>query len=528
MENIPQPTYEIFVRNRNFEIETVINNYSSLEFRQVYNGVGGWILEMQSTTQAAIIMKRLFLAIGQNEIPSVGGYVGIIVTRDGKIVFSGIIQGFEQTGEYMGEEDQENITFFGLCDNALLSMRILMVPLINSNPQEFISPSNQNWGVWRYPSRDENPRVVSSVLYTMMADNISFNAPNDRNIRFLYIKKPLTIGPVTVVRGRYQNLLQKCQEISYFLGDPEFQAAVPSYRGIQFRTMQLDKPRYVISAPLDSPNLNMPVAKGTPNSQEKRVMTDIFYPRDKRNTVVFSKGFKNLGSFRYKFTAPQTTHVVLGGQNNPSSLSNPNHTPNPISLGDGDPRTRWLAHSAADSGRLNNLVARFGLWESFLDKRDITYGQPDPANPLDNSDPYPLIEPRYTSPPLPPLTPGQIQYNTRARAAYDEMIAEFTQAMQTEMVEKRELLEVEIEAINIKPTIWSVDYQVGDVVTVVIPEEERGPFAAKVKEVTVTLTQDRGEVVKAVIGTETQPNGRDIFSKIIRVNNKANFLEELR
>jgi hypothetical protein len=217
---------------------------------------------------------------------------------------------------------------------------------------------------------------------------------------------------------------------------------------------------------------------------------------------------------------------VLGGQNNPSELANPNHTPNPITLGDGDPRTRWLAHAGADSRRFNNLVARFGLWESFLDKRDITYGQPDPANPLDNSDPYPLINPRYVPPP--PLTAGQIQYNTRSRAAYDEMLAEFTQAMQTEMIEKRELLEVEIEAININPTIWSVDYNIGDVVTVVIPGEEEHPFAAKVKEVTVTLTKEQGEVVNAVIGTETQPNGRDIFSKLVRVNKKANFLEELR
>lgn len=524
MENIQQPNYEIFIRDRNFDVAGVITKYSRLEFRMVYNGIGGWILEMDSATEAARIMKQLFLAQDQNDVPSVGGYVGIIVTRNGKIVFSGATRGFEQTGEYTGQEDQENITFFGMDDNGLLSMRVLMVPVFQSDPAEFISPSNQNWDVWRYPSTDALPRRVSSVLYTMMADNISFNAPTSRNIPFLYIKKPPVLGPITVVRGRYQNLLEKCQEISYYLGDPAYQEANPFYRGVQFKTLQLDKPIYVISRPRDNPNINKPVPPGTPNSQIKKVETDIFYPNDKRNSVVFSKGFKNLGSFRYKFTAPQSTHVVLGGQNNAATLSNPNHTPNPITLNDGDPRTRWFAHTGANTRRLNNLTSRFGLWETFLDKRDIQYGQA-PQSPAGTPAPD-IVQDPYPRMPDDPYNPQPV--SAKAIQNYNDMLAEMTQAMQTELIEKRELLEVEIEAINIHPTIWSLDYNVGDIVTVVIPGEERTPFAAKVKEVTVTLTKENAEVVKATIGTETQPNGRDIFSKIVRVNKKANFLEELR
>jgi hypothetical protein len=137
MENIPQPNYEIFIRNRNFDIEGVVTRYSKLEFRIVYNGIGGWMLEMESNTAAAKTMKKLFR-------DEVGAYTGIIVTRDSKIVYSGITRGFEQTGEYMDQADQENITFFGIEDNGLLSMRLIMVPRIGSNPQEFISPSNQN------------------------------------------------------------------------------------------------------------------------------------------------------------------------------------------------------------------------------------------------------------------------------------------------------------------------------------------------------------------------------------------------
>jgi hypothetical protein len=525
MENIPQPNYEIFIRNRNFDIEGVVTRYSKLEFRIVYNGIGGWMLEMESNTAAAKTMKKLFR-------DEVGAYTGIIVTRDSKIVYSGITRGFEQTGEYMDQADQENITFFGIEDNGLLSMRLIMVPRIGSNPQEFISPSNQNWGVWRYPDTDDEPRHLSSVIYTTVADNISFSAPVSRQIPLLYIKKPDSFGPVTVMRGRYQNLLEKCQEISYFPGDQAYQTATPYYTGMQFRTIQLPKPIYVYNenAPEDiintpvPPNLLPPFTPAPPaNTQIKKVYFALIRPLDKTQSVVFSKGIKNLGSFRYKLTAPQATHIVLGGQNNTSTLNNPNHTPNPITLQDGDPRTRWFAHTAANSGKFD-LVSQYGLWESFLDKRDIQYGQA-PQSPAGTPAPEVVQDP-YPRLPDDPYNPEPVA--AKAIQNYNDMRAEMTQAMQTELIEKRELLEIEITTVNIKPTIWSIDYNVGDIVTVVIPGEENKPIYAKVREVTVTLTQDRGEVVNIVVGTETQPNGRDIFSKIVRVNKKANSLEELR
>lgn len=523
MENIHQPNYEIFIRNRNFDIEGVVTRYSRLEFRIVYNGVGSWILEMQSNTSAAQTMKRLFR-------DQVGAYVGIIVTRDSKIVYSGITRGFEQTGEYMNEADQENISFFGVDDNGLLSMRILMVPEIGTS--NFISPSNQNWGVWRYPSTDSLPRHLSSVIYTTVADNISFTAPASRQIPFLYIKKPPSFGPVTVVRCRYQNLLEKCQELSYFPGDEAYQKATPYYTGMQFRTIQLPKPIYVYNENAAAAIINTPVPPNLlppftpappPNTQLKKVYFALIRPLDKTKSVVFSKGIKNLGSFRYKLTAPQATHIVLGGQNNTSTLENPDHTPDPITLNDGDPRTRWFAHTAANSGNFD-LVSQYGLWESFLDRRDIQYGQ-NPQSPAGTPAPQVVQDP-YPRLPGDPYNPQPV--SAKAIQNYNDMLAEMTQAMQTELIEKRELLEIEITTINIKPTIWSIDYNVGDIVTVVIPGEEKKPIKAKVREATITLTQDRGEVVNIVVGTETQPNGRDIFSKIVRVNKKANFLAELR
>lgn len=515
MENIQQPNYEIFIRDRNFDIAGVVTKYSRLEFRKVYNAVGGWMLDMESRSSSAQLMKSLFR-------DEVGAYNGIIVTRNGRIVFSGVTRGFEQTGEYVSEEDQDNITFYGMDDIGLLSMRMLMVPIFQSNPQVFTAPSNQNWDVWRYPTQTASNigYSVSRVIYTTVADNISFRAPLSRQIPELYVQRPASIGPRSIMRGRYQNLLQKVQEISYFLGDNAFQRTHPSYPGVQFRCRQLDNPIYVytsggrINTPVPS-NLVPPSTSAPPsNSQIKKVQFDIQLPRDLRNSVVFSKGFKNMGRFRYKLSAPQSTFVVLGGQNNAATLTNTNHTPNPIILQDGDPRTRWFSHSGSNSGRLN-LISQYGLWETFLDKRDIQYGQAIQGAGV--SDPYPRRPSDSFNPQ--PVAPKAIQN-------YNDMQQEMTQAMQTELIEKRELLEVEIEAINIRPTIWSINYDVGDIVTVVLPTGEQ--FAAKVKEVTVTLTKDKGEVVTAIIGTETQPNGRDIFSNLVRVNKKTNNLEELR
>ena len=456
-------------------------------------------------------------------------------------MFSGFTRGYDQSGEYTGEEDQENITFFGACDNALLSMRIIMPPLLTNNPadntpRQFIGPANQNWDVWRYPE-DNSVKRVSEVMYTTLADNISFRAPRlptqnpntlDRNIRELYIKKPGVLGPRATLRGRYQNLLTKMQELSYFPGNDTYQRNNRSYTGLQFRTLQLDRPLYAYTGPENIINTRVPKSQLPPNqpappvnSQEKKVQTIIKKPEDKRDTVVFSKGLKNLGSYRFKLQAPQSTYVVLGGQNNACTVNDPvlgNYqlpagAPGTyIALPDSNPRTRWFSHMGANNPNLRNLVSQYGLWETFLDRRDIQYGNIQDQR---NVNAFPI---------RPSVPPGPV---TNANRQWRRMDREFKQAMQTELIENRDLLEIEVEVINITPTIWSEDYNIGDIVTVVIPGETQ-EIVGKVKEVTVTLTKDEGEVVKTVVGTETQPNGRDLFSKVINVNKKTNFLEELR
>lgn len=530
MFRIEKPTYSIFLRDRYFKPAGIITVYSRLEFRQVYNGVGSWQLEMDSTTQEARWMKEAFQEEQAGGTP--GGYSGIIVTRNGDIVFSGITRWFEQTGEYESPQDEENITFYGICDNGLLSMRLVMPPLIGTTPQQFIAPSNQNWGVWRYPDNPDVQYRVSNVMYTTLADNISFRAPRlagqnnrvvDRNIRELWVEKPGSIGPLSSVRGRYQNLLDKVQELSYYPGEDSWQRRNRSYRGIQFRTMQLKDPIEVYSSgPAGRINsvVTEPRQPGL-TTQLKRVKLWMKEPNVREN-VIFSKGMKNLGKFRYKLQAPASTFVVLGGQNNPcltAAYRLPDGNGGTVALPDSDPRTRWFSHMAANNTKLGNLVSKYGLWETFLDRRDIQWGEVEDIN---SPKAYPKFVQNINNP------------QNNAQRNYVRMYKEWVQAMQTELNEKKELLEIEVEAINIYPTQWPKDYDIGDYVNVVIPNEldpvtkKEKVFLQQVKEITVTLTKEEGEKITTNIGTETQPNGRDLFSDLVRINQKSNFLEELR
>src|SRR5690606_23232584 len=81
----------------------------------------GWVLEMpHDETSGAEIMKTV-RAQG-------GGLGGIIVERDGQVIFSGPIQGLEASGSYESDDNSETITFFGTDDTGLLLSRLAMPP----------------------------------------------------------------------------------------------------------------------------------------------------------------------------------------------------------------------------------------------------------------------------------------------------------------------------------------------------------------------------------------------------------------
>lgn len=142
-----KPHYEIFIRDTNFRTIGVIKRFSNLQLTRKYNDIGSFSITMVDDGSVDTeLMKRIFTCNG--------GYGGIIVTRNSKIIFSGFTREMEATGDYMSRGDQKQIVFRGWDDTGLLASRIMMVkrqPGIpgvpdNDSPRQFVAPSGQGGG----------------------------------------------------------------------------------------------------------------------------------------------------------------------------------------------------------------------------------------------------------------------------------------------------------------------------------------------------------------------------------------------
>lgn len=526
--------YEILIRDNQFKIAGVINNYNHFEGVNVYNDAGSFMLTLSTTEVENIaLMKKLFYS---DTTPD-GGFAGIVVTRNGEELFSGVFKAYTQTGDFLSNQDQESITFFGLSDNALLASRVVMPYAPGSNPRDFIAPSNQGWPVWLYPEKNtaypandpRNQRTVHELLTTMFANNIGYTAPRqpgdpasyaNRQIKQLYIPYPKVLGPYGSIRGRYQNMLEKAKEIAEYRGDDAWRNALSrEYHGMQFKVRYLSTPLVVTafdrtSTPAEQATQNQIVQDPTyplpANQIEKNLILEIAEPQDKSNSVIFSPGFRNIASYKFERRAPEATFAIIGGQNNKTqligglpALTGTNY------YSDSDPRTRWLSHLASDSG-VNNLVTTYGIWESFLDRRDIQYGD-DTTTP----DTFPKNPDQFN--------PGTGTATATQNANYNLMYTEFVQAMQEYLIEKRDTVELEVEVINTEPTRAFIDFDVGDIVTVIL-ENELEPIQAKVREITIKLSKEEGETITAKISTESMRRSADIFNRLIQLKKNMTHL----
>jgi hypothetical protein len=526
--------YEILIRDNQFKIAGVIKNYNRLDAVNIYNDVGAFAIELSTIEVENIeLMKTLFYGDATPD----GGFAGIVVTRNGKEIFSGIFKSYTQSGNFMSSQDQESITFYGWHDNGILASRVVMPYAPGSNPTDFIAPSNQGWSVWLYPQKNtaypdgdrRNQRTVHQLLTTMFANNIGYTAPRqpgdppnyaNRQIKQLYIPYPKVIGPFGSIRGRYQNMLDKAKEISEYRGDDAWRNALGrEYNGMQFQIRYLSTPIVVTtfdrtSTPEEKATQNQivqnPVYPLPANQIEKNLILEIEEPNDKSNSVIFSPGFRNISSYRFERRAPEATFAIIGGQNNNTQLI----SGLPVLTGtdyykDYDPRTRWLSHLASDSG-VNNLVTTYGLWESFLDRRDIQYGD-DTTTP----DTFPKNPSQFN--------PGDGTATATQNANFNLMYAEFVQAMQEHLIEKRDITELEVEVINTEPTRAFEDFNVGDIVTVIL-ENELEPIRAKVREIAIKLTKEEGETITAKISTESMRRSADIFNRLVQLKKNVTHL----
>lgn len=529
------PDRNIYSRlERGFRRVTLITDYESLKFKTKYNNVGGWALRMRDNTAEAEILKSFCYGSTVDDGSRPPGYDGILVIRNGKIIFSGSVHGFSATGDYYAEQGPM-IEFWGPDDNIYLEERVCMVPSPGneiapsghppySTPPtvpgqrppaprywsgsqnfgtganfegSFSSPFYQGWGYNIYPVSSQSPkRSVSTVLREIVRNNVGpyaifpntypffyivppnprfnvntinppvYNSTDDtdfytsRRIPFLFMGQandPINAytnnldsnrlenqGPDYVVRARYQTLLSKCQEIGTYAVEPSFdpRTPLPAYRGYQFQIIQDD---IQVSEYVNAANYNkITTIDGLRfNYKEPRTET--------QSRILFSESIGNIGSYKYEFTQPTVTCSIVGGQ--------------------GSERFRWFVT------RLSTTEI-YGLREKFKDRRDIQYGDTGPPNTL------PYFGPGFTP----------IQQSNAIR-----MIEELEGAADVELREYGSTTILEIEVLNVAPTIYFEDYFIGDYVTIRLADQD---IFGQVTEVEVTITKDEGEIVKPSFGNQ--------------------------
>jgi hypothetical protein len=245
--------YEIYIRDSFVDRFDVVRNFSKLEMTVNYNDVGGWILEMPYSPNDRSV-QSLLTARSQG-----GGLGGILVVRDGQIIFSGPVKGFELSGNWVNSSEGEKIVFFGTDDNGILATRLSMPP-----PYKFQATS-VGW--------DTQTSNAENVLIALAENNIA-NAPDERYVDPFVTNTSNNQGSTITLRSRYENLLDKMKE-----------AAIAG--GLGFRVIQNDI----------------------------FIEFQVYSPADKTSSVVFSKERKNLASYRYRTEAPTANSIIVAGQN---------------------------------------------------------------------------------------------------------------------------------------------------------------------------------------------------------------------
>src|SRR5690606_7351509 len=103
-------------------------------------------------------------------------------------------------------------------------------------------------------------------------------------------------------------------------------------------------------------------------------------------------------------------------------------------------------------------------------------------------------------------------------------VDELNQSLYTELREKTELIEVEIQPYNVSPTRYPDDYQLGDAATVVIGGERISDIIRSIK---ITLTPDEGEVIEPTIGTTGLGTSFRLFDPYRNLEARLNNLETI-
>lgn len=293
------PNYEIYVRDHTLNKVGIITVFKSLEMRQHFLFPGGWVLELPNDANQG---AQALLSVVET-----GMLAGIVVIRDGEIIFSGSITGYEATGDYTNRIEGEDLRFFGIDDTGLLSSRLCAV----DKGGGYIFPSGVGYGY------DTNgPSYTETILRKLVNDNC-INASGREIPRLELTNNGFNGISDSVSNARYNNLLIKMRSVAY------------------------------------SGSVGFYIQQGTGSIYDPALLFKVYTPRNLENSVIFSKGFGNLSSYRYMLQYPGTNTVIVGGK---EATAN-------------DVTTRTFYSKANTT---TDIASKYGRWETMVDRRDTS------------------------------------------------------------------------------------------------------------------------------------------------------------
>lgn len=243
---MPAPTYRIAVRDPSLTIVAEADHYSQLTIQPRFNALGAWVLDLPADTDAAAALDD---------------GCGILVVRNGQVVFSGPMTHREDKGDDQGE----TVSCSGYDDLVFLQDRLA---------KPCASP---------YTAQTDDVRAgpAESVLKAyVQANTVAGGAwvdPTHPAVTGLVVAPDLARGSTVTGRARFQSLLDLLFELALAGGD------------LGFRVIQ------TLTTP---PTLQF----------------QVYVPADRTATAVFSRDFGNLRSYGYTTEAPTGNAITVGGQ----------------------------------------------------------------------------------------------------------------------------------------------------------------------------------------------------------------------
>lgn len=214
----------------------VVDDYSSLTAVTRHAGVGSWVLDLPRNSPA-----RDHLLLGAAvEIDYGGDFLAGPVT---KVLNAKSLE-------------SDEVTVSGADDSVWLARR-LALPTPAGGP---------------YAEEDVRTGAAETVLRAFVDYNLGPSAQAVRRLTGLALETDLGRGDTVTGRGRFQKLLELCQEVALAGGDLDFRV-VRSGAGFVFRVAE---------------------------------------PADKTAEIVFSEPLGNLDSFSYEASAPEANFVYAG------------------------------------------------------------------------------------------------------------------------------------------------------------------------------------------------------------------------